>query len=105
MGNDKHDSSDTATRNGRITVEAQFTLTGCEEQTTQHWTFEGVSPQGAKDKVVREYVPYEATLSRVGLWYGSPEDRPEGGHQDGILTSGGNEPRSQADENHTLDQF
>lgn len=105
MGDNRHDSSDPATRYGRITVEAQFTLTGCEEQTTRFWTLEGVSPQEAKDKIIREYVPSEATLWRVGLWYGLPEDRPEGGHQDGILTSEGDDTRPQANENHTLDQF
>lgn len=105
MSNDRYDSSGPATRDGRITVEAQYTLPRCEEQTTTQWTLEGVSPQQAKDKVVRDYIPYEATLWRVGLWYGSPEDRPDGGHQDGILTPEGDKTRTQPDENHTLNQY
>lgn len=105
MNNDRYDSSGPATRDGRITVEAQYTLSRCEEQTTKHWTLEGVSPQQAKDKVVRDYIPSEATLWRVGLWYGSPEDRPESGHQDGILASEGGDTRPQDNKNQTLDQF
>ena len=69
----------------RITVEADYTLPYRDEPITHRWPFEGVSPHEAKDKVVRDYVPLEATLWRVGLWYGSPENRPDGGHQDGIL--------------------
>ncbi len=61
-------------------VEAEYTLPGCEVQTTQHWTFKGISPYQAKDEVVRDYVPYEATFGRVSLRYGFPEGRPNGGH-------------------------
>jgi len=67
MCNDRDDSSDPATRNGRITVEAEYSLPSREEQTTKQWTIEGESPQQAKDKVVRDYIPNEATLWRVGL--------------------------------------
>ena len=101
----RHNSSAPASHKGRITVEAEYTLPGCENQTTQHWTFEGVSPHQAKDKVVCDYVPYEATLGRVGLWYGSPEDRPDGGHQTGILSEDEDPARAHADEHNTLDQF
>lgn len=105
MNNDRYDSSDHATHDGRITVEAEYSYPSREEQTTKHWTLEGVSPQQAKDKVIREYVPSEATLWRVGLWVGTPEDRPDGGHQDGILTSEGETTPTLSDENHTFDQF
>lgn len=89
----------------RITVEAEYTLPYSADPVIHRWPFEEVSPQEAKDKVVRDYVPLEATLWRVSLWYGSPEDRPDGGHQDGILTSEEDKTCTLTDENHTLDQF
>ena len=101
----RHNSSAPVSHEGRITVEAEYTLPGCEDRTTQHWTFEGVSPHQAKGNVVCDYVPYEATLERVGLWYGSPADRPDGGHQTAILLETENSTRSPADEHHTLDKF
>ena len=73
----------------RITVEAEYTLPYCDEPVIHRWPFEGVSPHEAKDKVVRDYVPLEATLWRVSLWYGNIDDRPDGGHQNEILEQDG----------------
>ena len=101
----KHNSSTSISHKKKITVEAEYTLPGCEDRTTLHWTFKGVSPHQAKDNVVSDFVPYEATLERVGLWYGSPEDRPDGGHQTGILLEAEDPTPAHADEHHTLDQF
>lgn len=84
MSDESQEALYTATQ-GTVTVEAEYTLPGSDEQTTQQWMFEQRSPQQAKDVVMSKYIPYEATLWRIGLWYGSPDDRPDGGHEAGIL--------------------
>lgn len=68
-----------------ITVEAEYTIDRNSVGTLSQWTLENRSPAEAKDFVVRHCVPLHATLWRVGLWYGTPDDRPEGGHESGIL--------------------
>lgn len=88
-----------------ITVEVEYTPPERDVQITQQWSFEGVTPKQAKERVVREYVPGEATLWRVGLWHGTPKDRPDGGHETGILQKKGDEMHPKEDQNHTLDQF
>lgn len=88
-----------------ITVEVEYTLPECEDQITQQWSFEGVTPHQAKERVIRDCILDEATLWRVGLWRSSFEDRPDGGHETGLLQQEGDETRPQEDENHTLDQF
>lgn len=85
MTEDSRDPSRPAERDDTITVEAEYTRDGCEKPTIGRWTFEGVSPHEAKDRVVSDCVPLAATLWRVGLWHGSVEGRPDGGHETGIL--------------------
>lgn len=81
---------DSVAHDGRpVTVEAEYTNANSDKTTTNQWTFEGLSPKQAKDRVVGSHVPLQATLWRVGVWYGHPEDRPDGGHESGILNSGG----------------
>lgn len=69
----------------RVTVEAEYTPAECSEATTHRWTFHDRPPGEAKEIVLTRYIPVEATLWRMGLWYGGPEDRPDTGHEDGIL--------------------
>lgn len=68
-----------------ITVEAEYTIDCNSQPTTSQWTLENRSPTEAKDFVVRHCVPLHATLWWVGLWFGTPDNRPEGGHESGIL--------------------
>mgnify|MGYP006293977017 FL=1 len=70
-----------------ITVEAEYTIDGNVNSTVSQWTFENRSPAEAKDFVVRYCVPLQARLYWVGLWSGTPDDRPEGGYESGILES------------------
>ena len=85
MSDPEQDSLDSGTRDSSVTVEVEMTLPGNEKATTQQWTFEQHSPQQAKETVVSECVPSDATLWRIGLWPGTVNDRPDGGHEDGIL--------------------
>lgn len=89
MTDGSHDAARPTERDDPITVEAEYTRLGCEEATVQRWTFEERSPQQAKDLVVSDLVPLSATLWRVGLWYGTPADRPDGGYETGILEEDG----------------
>jgi hypothetical protein len=70
-----------------ITVEVEFTIDKNSKSTVSQWTFQNRSPTDAKDFVVRHCVPHQATLWRVGLWSGTVDDRPDGGHESGILTT------------------
>lgn len=71
--------------NPPVTIEAEYTHPGNDEGITHTWTFYDRTPEDAKDTVVSKYVPSEATLWRIGVWHGQAEDRPESGHQTGIL--------------------
>jgi hypothetical protein len=68
-----------------VTVEAEYSLPSDDEGVTQTWTFYDWTPEDARNAVVSDYVPLEATLWRVGVWHGEADDRPAGGHQTGIL--------------------
>lgn len=68
-----------------VTVEAEYTHPGSTEATVHRWTFCDLPPEQAKDTVVSRYVPMDATLWWVGLWYGTADNRPAGGHESGIL--------------------
>lgn len=57
-----------------VTVEAEFTYTGTTDAVIQQWTFYDRSPSWADDIVVRDYVPLSATLWRITIWCGLPED-------------------------------
>lgn len=105
MSDEAQVSFDSAIHGDLVTVEAEYTHPGSDDQTTKQWTLEGRSPLQVKDVVVSEYVPYEATLWRVGLWYGRPEDRPDGGHQAGILQQEEGDTCTQNDQNHSFDEF
>lgn len=85
MTDEAQDPCGSAVRSAPVTVEAEYSQPGSDAQTTKQWTFEELSPRKAKEVVVSEYVPYEATLWRVGVWHGQSEDRPDGGHEAGIL--------------------
>lgn len=71
--------------NSPVTVEAEYTPNGQEAATTQQWTFYKQSPRQAKDVVESKLVPYEATIWRIGVWNGTYDDRPDTGHETGIL--------------------
>lgn len=60
-------------------------MAGSNEATINRWTFANQSPSAAKEEVITSYVPSDAKLWRVGVWYGGPEDRPESGHEANIL--------------------
>lgn len=71
--------------NPPVTVEAEYSPPGDAEGIIQMWTFYDWTPEDAKDAVISEYVPLDATLWRVGVWHGTADNRPDGGHQTGIL--------------------
>jgi hypothetical protein len=85
MSDPDQDSLDSATHDSSVTVEVDLTISGNEKAITKQWTFEQQSPQQAKEIVVSECVRSDATLWRIGLWFGTANDRPTGGHEDGIL--------------------
>lgn len=66
-----------------VTVEAEYSLGDTGQ--THHWTFSDRTPTEAHDYVVGHCVPLDATLFRVGVWSGTPADRPESGHEPGLL--------------------
>lgn len=68
-----------------VTVEAEYSTPGNDEGITQTWTFYDWTPEDARDAVISDYVPLDATLWRVGVWYGEADDRPDGGHKNGIF--------------------
>lgn len=68
-----------------VTVEAEYSFPGNDDAVIQQWTFKQESPSQAKEVVETHYVPLEATLWRIGVWYGTSEDRPDSGHETGIL--------------------
>lgn len=69
-----------------VTVEAEYSLPGNDDAVIKQWTFEQESPSQAKEIVETRYVPFLATLWRIGVWYGTSEDRPDSGHESGILS-------------------
>lgn len=81
-----------SSRKGKpLTIEAEYTLPGNDCQTKNQWTFEDVSPRQAKDLVLRDYIPLNATVYRIGAWLGSPADRPDSGHEAGIFEQESND--------------
>lgn len=91
-----------STRDGPVTVEAEYTPPEGHEVVVRQWTFERTPPQTAKDIVLRNRIPLDAQIAYVGVWHGYPEDRPHGGHKAGILEAeGGSPPGEQA----TFSQF
>lgn len=74
-----------------LTIEAEYTLPTSDQQTKNLWTFEEHSPRQAKDLVLRNYIPLDATVQRVGAWFGTPADRPDGGHEAGIFEQENND--------------
>ena len=87
-----------------ITVEAEYTIDGESESTVSQWTCQNRDPAEAKDFVIRYCVPQQATVWRVGLWFGTPDNRPDGGHKSGILTST-EDDLTHDNRNSSLDEF
>lgn len=58
-----------------ITVEAEYSHRN--ESHCQHWTFDTITPGEARDRVITQLIPIEATLHRYAVWYGTPTDRPD----------------------------
>jgi hypothetical protein len=46
------------------------------------------SPEELVDAALKQ-VPLRATIHRIGGWTGGVEDRPEGGHEDGVFDTSG----------------
>lgn len=90
--------------NHTITVEAEYTIDGNSELTVSQWEFQNRDPAEAKNFVVRHCVPSQATIWRVGLWSGTTDNRPDGGHETGLLTPTGDDCNHD-NKNSSLDEF
>lgn len=84
MTDDKSEFHDSAVP---ITVEAGYSYANSDKTISKQWIVENLSPRRAKKLIVSTKVPLQATLWCVGLWYGHPDARPDGGHKSGILKS------------------
>lgn len=54
------------------------------EAATRTVTQSNTTPGTVKDEAVSR-VPTAPTIHRVGVWSGGPDERPEGGHEEGLL--------------------
>ncbi len=70
-----------------VTVEVEYDVQN-ESQTNQ-WVRSQLTALEAKNDVVKHEIPITATIHRVGVWRGRPEDRPDNGHEAGLLDGGG----------------
>jgi len=59
-----------------ITVEAVYTLPGNDTATTTTWTLQSTTPTRARNTLLTQLVPLEATLWRYTMWPGTSENKP-----------------------------
>lgn len=69
------------------TAEVTYSIQSEHEHQTRTITrtLEARSPNSVKDYTVQQ-VPGDATIHRVGVWTGTKSDRPDAGHEHGLLT-------------------
>lgn len=67
------------------TAEVEFGMPAPNESPRKFYAT-AETPEEAKDLAV-QYVPSAGSIHRTGVWSGSKSDRPDSGHEDGILIS------------------
>ena len=66
----------------QYTAEVEFGMP--EPNTGSKFYATAESPEEATSRAV-DYVPSVGTVFRVGVWTGSRDERPESGHENGLL--------------------
>lgn len=67
----------------QYTAEVDFGMPAPNESSKRFYAT-AKTPQEAKDLAVH-YVPGAGAIHRVGVWSGDKDDRPDGGHENGLL--------------------
>jgi len=67
----------------QYTAEVEFAMPAPNESPLKRYAT-AETPQEAKDLAVH-YVPWEGVIHRTGVWTGSIDDRPDGGHENELL--------------------
>lgn len=68
---------------GTYTAEVEYSAPEGDGETLRR-TEEDSTPRMTADYAVGQ-VPSDATIHRVGVWSGTVQDRPESGHESGLL--------------------